>query len=108
MLDLSHPQSEYIFAAARLEDAVQKVAIKIIGAAPSARAEMLVEAKELTASMRDLNAKHFRNSAVINSGVDSLEAALRELASASAPQMSAVFAALQFLDSNEGFGTVSI
>jgi len=49
MLDLNHPQTEHIFAAALLEDAVLECARRIVSAQPFERPELLALCERFTA-----------------------------------------------------------
>ncbi len=108
MLDLKHPQTQHIFAAARLEDAVLEAAKGILAADPSERERLLKQCEQRLDGMRTLNAEHFRNSPSIASAIDELQAALRILAESAAPKMEIVRAAFSRLQSEKGFGTWAI
>jgi hypothetical protein len=108
MLDLNHPQTEHIFAAARLEDKVLECAKHIISAQPSERRELLALCEQSINAMRTLNSERFGSSASIASAIDELGAAMRSLAMSDSPQMSIVRPAFARLESDEGFGTVWI
>jgi len=108
MLDLNHPQSKYIFAAARLEDAIRDGANHIMAAQPSERGELLAACEQHLASMRTLNADHFRSSPSIALIIDELQVALRALAMSESPHFDIIWPALSRLESEEGFGTFAI
>ena len=108
MLDLSHPQTEHIFAAARLEDAVLDGAKRIIAAQPSERQELLRWCEQRLDMMRTLNAEHFRSLPSIASIIDELHSALRALVASPSPDMSIVRPAFLRLESDDGFGTFAI
>lgn len=108
MLDLNHPQTEHIFAAARLEDAILDVANRIISAQPSDRDRLLKQCEWLLDGMRTLNTEHFRNSHSIASAIDELQVALRVLAESASPRMEIVSSAFSKLESEEGFRTCAI
>ncbi len=108
MLDLNHPQTEHIFAAARLEDAVLDAAKRIISAQPSERQELLARCEPSLGRMRVLNSEHFGASPSIASAIDELHGALRVLAASPSPHMDVVRPAFARLESDEGFGTVWI
>jgi hypothetical protein len=108
MLDLNHPQTEHIFAAARLEDAVLECAKRIVSAQPSERPELLALCDQSIDAMRALNSERLGSSASIASAIDELQAAMRSLAASASPHMSIVQPAITRLESDEGFGTVWI
>jgi hypothetical protein len=108
MLDLNHPQTEYIFAAARLEDAALECAKRIVSAPPSERLPVLTLCERSVDTMRKLNSEHFGSSASIASAIDELQAAIRRLAASASPDMSVVRPAFTRLDSDDGFRTVWI
>ncbi len=108
MLDLNHPQTEHIFAAARLQDAVMDGAKRIIAAQPSERQELLALCEQSIDSMRTLHSEHFRSSGSLATVIDELHAALRALAASASPHWDIVRAAFTRLESDEGFGTVWI
>src|SRR5437764_11593784 len=108
MLDLNHPQTEHIFSAARLQDAVLECAKRIVSVQASGRSELLTSCARSIDAMRTLNSEHFDSSASIASAIDELSAAMHSLAASGSPGMSIVQPALTKLDSDEGFGTVWI
>ncbi len=108
MLDLNHPQTEHVFAAARLEDAVLEFAKRIVSAQPSERPELLASCQQSIDAMRRLNSERFGSSASIASAIDELHAALRSLAASASPHLSIVHPAFTRLESDDGFGTVWI
>ena len=108
MLDLSHPQTEHIFAAARLEDAVLDCAKRIVSSHPSERPELLDLCEQSIDAMRILNSERFGGSPSIASAIDGLQNAMCSLAASASPQMGIVQPAFTRLDSDEGFGTVWI
>lgn len=108
MLDLNHPQTEHVFAAARLEDAVREYARRIISAPPSERPKLLALSEQSIDAMRTLNLERFDSSAFIISAVGDLQSAMRSLAASASTDMSVVQSALTRLGSKEGFGTVWI
>ena len=108
MLDLNHPQTEHIFAAARLEDAVLDGAKRIITSQPSEREELLGWCEQKLDMMRTLNAEHFRSSPSIASTIDELHSALRALVANPSPDMSIIRPAFSRLESEDGFGTFAI
>jgi len=108
MLDLNHPQSKHIFAAARLEDAVRLSVQRIIDAQPLERPELLTLCELTIDAMRSLNAEGFGSSASIASAIDGLHVALRALAASASPGWDIVSSAFNKLESDEGFRTVYI
>ena len=108
MLDLNHPQTEHIFAAARLEDAVLECAKRIVAAQTSERPELLALCEQSINAMRTLNSERFGSSVSIASAVDELQAAMRSFATSASPHMSMVHPAFTRLESDKGFGTVWI
>jgi hypothetical protein len=108
MLDLSDPQTEHIFAAARLEDAVLDSAKRVVAALPSERQELLALCESSLNAMRVLNLEHFGSSASIISAIEELHAALRALAASTSPDLAIVLPAFTRLESDDGFGTVRI
>ena len=108
MLDLNHPQTQHIFAAARLEDAVLECAKRIVSAQPSERLALLASCEQSIYAMRALNSERFGGSGSIASVIDELYAAMRSLAASTSPDMSIVHSAFTRLESDEGFGTVWI
>ena len=108
MLDLNHPQTEHIFAAARLEDAVLECAKHIISAQRSERPELLASCQQSIDAMRTLNSTRFGGSPSITSVIDELHTAMRSLAASDSTDMSIVRPAFARLESDEGFGTVWI
>jgi hypothetical protein len=65
MLDLNHPQTEHIFAAARLEDTVRDYARRIISAPSSQRPKLLASCEQSIEAMRTLNVERFSESVTI-------------------------------------------
>jgi len=108
MLDLNHPQTEHVFAAARLEDAVFECAKRIVSAQPSERPGLLASCQQSIDAMRTLNSERFGRSASIASAIDELHRAMRSLAASASPEMNIVHPAFTRLASDEGFGTVWI
>src|SRR5437868_5758657 len=108
MLDLNNPQTEHIFAAARLEDAVLNYARRIISAPPSERPVLLALYEQSIDAMRTLNLERFGNSVFIASAINELHIAMRSLAVASSPNLNSVRLAFARLDSDEGFSTIRI
>ena len=108
MLDLNHPQTEHIFAAARLEDSILECAKRIISAHPTERSELLALCDQSIDAMRTLNSERFGSSASIAAAIDELQVAMRSLAASASPHMSIVHPAFTRLESDEGFGTVWI
>lgn len=108
MLDLNHPQSKHIFAAARLEDAVRECAKRIVSAQPAERPALLALSEQSIEAMRKLNSERFGNSEFIAAAIDELQAAVRLLALSASPQMNMVQPAFERLESTKGFGTVWI
>lgn len=108
MLDLDHPQSEHIFAAAALEDAILTAAGRMVCAPAPERSKLLASCEEQFGAMRLLNADHFGASPFIASAIDDLQAAMRLLAETALTDMSVVLFPLERLRSNEGFGTWAI
>jgi hypothetical protein len=80
MLDLDHPQSEHIFTASRLEDAVLARAKTMTLSPSSRRLELLAECEQLLADLHILNQKHFGASDFIATTIDDLRRRLREVA----------------------------
>ena len=108
MLDLNHPQSKYVFAAARLEDAIRDRANRIILARPSERSAVLDECKEYLASMRRLAAEHFLHKPSLTLIIDELQDALKALATSESPHFEMIWPSLSRLESQQGFGTFAI
>jgi hypothetical protein len=80
MLDLDHPQSKHIFAAARLEDAILECAKKMTLAPSVRRREMLVECQQALGEMQALNSQHFESSPFIFDAIEELGRRLVQLA----------------------------
>lgn len=108
MLDLNHPGSKHIFAAARLEDAIRDGAKRIIAARPSERGELLRACEQIFARMRQLAADHFIHKPSLPLMVDELQVALRALAASESPHFGMILPAFSRLESSEGFGTFAI
>jgi len=108
MLDLNHPQTEHIFTASGLEDAVLGGAKRIVAAQPSERHELLVWCEHRLDRMRTLNLEHFSNSASIASAINELHGAMRALAASESPHLNMVSPAFTRLESDDGFGTWAI
>jgi hypothetical protein len=108
MLKSDHPQSEHIFAAARLEDSVLTMAKSIVSS-PAAKRHLLVTQSDQTlAKMRSLNLEHFSGSRFISETIDDLQKAVHRLAEIDQPSLDIIMPVLTRLGSAEGFGTDSI
>jgi hypothetical protein len=105
MLDLDHPQTEHIFTAAGLEEAVLDGAKRIVAAQPSERRDLLARCEERIDRMHTLNSEHFEDSPSINQAINELRDALRVLAASDSPQLNLVLPAFTKLESDDGFGT---
>lgn len=108
MLDFNHPQTEHIFAAARLEDAAHTIARRIISAQPSERAALLAQAEQTFESMHTLNSERFGGSSSIASVIGDLRGAFHTLAASASPSWEIVGSAFTRFESDDGFGTVWI
>ena len=108
MLDLNHPQTEHIFAASRLEDAVLEIANRMVSAHPSERQALLASCEQQFSAVRLLNSERFGSSTSIASAIDYLQSAMRDLAESRSSNMGIVRPAFTKLESDEGFGTVGI
>ena len=104
MLDLNDPHSKYIFAAARLEDAILNVAKRIIAARPSERVELLRECEEILASMHRLAVDHFAHSHSLPPMINELHDALRALAESGSPDFRMISPALSRLSRKRDLG----
>ena len=105
MLDLSHPQTEHIFAAGRLEDSVLTIAKSIIGAPAAERQSLVVQGERTLDKMRALSLEHFGGSRFISESIDDLWQALHSLAETDQPRLDFIMPALTRLSSAEGFKT---
>jgi hypothetical protein len=105
MLDLSHPQTEHIFAAGRLEDSVRIAARRIIAAPAAERRALLAQFEGIFDKMRTLNLEHFAGSRFISEGIDDLQQALRRLTETDQAHFDIIMPALTRLSSAEGFQT---
>lgn len=108
MLGLNHPQSKHIFAAARLLDAVLEKAKRAASAQASERLKLYSLCQQDIETMRWLNVNHFGNSAFVSTAIDELQGALVVLSKSASPQLNQIYSVLTKLDSDNGFGTVSI
>jgi hypothetical protein len=80
MLNLDHPHSKHVFAAARLEDAVLDLA-KLMTLVPSTRRrELLEECQQTLGKMRTLNSEHFESSVFISAAISELDESLAQMA----------------------------
>lgn len=76
MLDLSHPRTEYIFQAARIEDEIRKHLVAMRECASDVTAHRYQEIHELFIPMlKALNAEHFGKSKDIDDALDRISAA---------------------------------
>jgi hypothetical protein len=109
MLDSNHPQTNHVFAAARLEAEILDSARRIIAASqPSDRAARLKKCEETLDRMYKLNNEQFHSSPSIASIIHELQIALSTLAASTSPTMDMIEPALAKLESDDGFGTWAI
>ena len=80
MLDLDHPQTNWIFEASGLEGAVLTRAKKMTLVPTCERKDLLDEVFIFCDDMKILNKKHFSNSNFINEAVDELYKACTDIA----------------------------
>lgn len=80
MLDLDHPQTSHIFAAARQMDLILSCATRMSVAGGRQRTRLLDIARPAFAALRWLNSHQFQNSPVILDSINELERALERLA----------------------------
>ncbi len=75
MLDLNHPQTQYVFAAARLEDGVRMLLVqwRDSGTPP---AELIATISKSINALQELNAKHFGNASGITRTLETLRSAI--------------------------------
>jgi len=108
MLDKAHPQSQHIFAAARLEDFILDKAKVIIGAKAEKRQGLISQCEETFASLRTLNSERFGSSQSIFESIDELQQAVHRLGEIDTPSLGIIMPALTRLRSTDGFGTECI
>ncbi len=70
MLELEPPESQHIFAAAALEDAILECACKMTVATSVRRRELQLECEQITGRMRPLNSEHFESSPFISDAIE--------------------------------------
>lgn len=80
MLDLNHPMTEHIFAAARAEDTILIAARHMTVATREERMTWRDNCASAFAELRRLSRDHFADSSAIPPAIDSLERSLTELA----------------------------
>jgi hypothetical protein len=83
MLDLDHPMTQYIFAAAGAEDAVLIAARQMTVSSSQERARLRDRCTAAFAELRRLARDHFADRPAIPSAIDALELAMVGLASLS-------------------------
>lgn len=86
MLDLDHPQTPHVFAAARQMDLILGCAQQMTAATGRHRNNLLEIARPCFAALRWLATNHFENSAAILDSIDDLQRALESLAALSTTQ----------------------
>lgn len=82
MLDLNHPQTQYIFEASAIEDALKTRALQMSVLPSAKRLPLLEQCHYGLDELRRLNRDHFENSAFIAQTLDEAEAALNGIAQA--------------------------
>ncbi len=80
MLDLNHPQSEHIFKASALLDALLKCSQRMSVAPSGVRAELLTHASSRIDELRALGAERFPKSTAIQPALDQLATVFVDLA----------------------------
>ena len=80
MLDLNHPQSEHIFKASGLLDALLKCSQRMSVAPSAVRAELLTHASSRIEELRALGAERFATSTTIAPSLDQLSNVFVDLA----------------------------
>jgi hypothetical protein len=80
VLDLDHPMTKYVFAAARAEDAVLIAARHMTAACRQERARLLEGCGPAFAELRRLARDHFMDCSTIPPAIDELERAVSQLA----------------------------
>lgn len=80
MLDLDHPMSQHVFAAARAEDAILISARDMTTASRQERARLQAGCAPAFAELRRLSRDHFAERTAIPAAIDGLEQALAQLA----------------------------
>ena len=79
MLDLDHPHTEHIFAAARLEDGLLKRAQRMTLLPTFERESLLLECFDVLDAMRRLNHDHFDASPFLDGSINEAERALKAI-----------------------------
>jgi hypothetical protein len=80
VLDLDHPMSQHIFAAARPEDAILMAARHMTAASREDRARLQAGCAPAFAELRRLSRDHFADCTAIPAAINGLEQALAQLA----------------------------
>lgn len=80
MLDLDHPMTPHIFAAARAEDFLLNRSKHMTIASSEERQRLFKGCQEALQRLRQLNDEHFSASAFISDALQELESSLNELA----------------------------
>ena len=93
MLDLNHPMTPHIFAAARLNDAILECAKSMTRLSTPKRQELLQESLTRLERMRCLNTDHFEASPFVFAAIDELEHAVQALANVDVEEAAAASAA---------------
>lgn len=105
MLDLNHPQTPHIFAAARLEDSLLARANRMVKAGAAERHGILNECDPFLASLRNITKDHLNDSPSIHEALDEFHADLERLAWTEVPELNMISESRAKLGSAGGFCT---
>lgn len=93
MLDLNHPMTQYIFAAARLDDAILECAKSMTRVSTQKRQELLQDCLTRLERMRWLNEDHFKASPFVFAAIEEMQNAVQAVADVDVEEAAAANAA---------------
>lgn len=80
MLDLDHPETKFIFAIAREDDAILSIAKRMTLVSTEEKADLLIQGRKHIANMRDILVEGWKKSRKKSAAIDLLSKNLEEFA----------------------------